>query len=164
MQKTGLCTTVFRRDVISTNKYGDRNRNKYYQKSIHWIMYYGTTYIYSLTGLCTTTADWNMYYHLPSTGLCTTAPLRTGIRTAIYRALDYVLPPRTGLCTTINFLPTARSAVGLGITLSYFHSFYPRNGYFDILTFGQLLELTQHYSTLLLYYATVHYLTLFDAV
>jgi hypothetical protein len=50
MEKIGLCTNGFGGDVISTNKYGDLQRNKYYQKCIHWIM----------------------YYHLPRTGLCTT--------------------------------------------------------------------------------------------
>jgi hypothetical protein len=33
----------------------------YYQKCIHWIMYYYTV------------ADWNKYYHLLRTGICTTA-------------------------------------------------------------------------------------------
>jgi hypothetical protein len=50
IEKTGLYTTTFRGDVISTNKYGDRQRNKYYQKCIHWIMYYQLP----RTGLCTT--------------------------------------------------------------------------------------------------------------
>jgi hypothetical protein len=50
MKKTGLCTTAFRGDVINTNKYGDRECNKYYQKCIHWIMYYHL----QRTGLCTT--------------------------------------------------------------------------------------------------------------
>jgi hypothetical protein len=50
MEKTGLCTTTFRGDVISTNTYGDKQRNKYYQKCIHWIMYYQLP----RTGLCTT--------------------------------------------------------------------------------------------------------------
>jgi hypothetical protein len=50
VQKTGLCTIAFRGDVISTNKYGDRPGNKYYDECIHWII----------------------YYHLPRTGICTT--------------------------------------------------------------------------------------------
>jgi hypothetical protein len=63
-----------------------------------------------------------------------------------------------------GFLPTALRAVGLGITLSTFYSFYrdkPRNGHLDILT-------TQRYSMLLdtttLLYTTWRFLTLFDAV
>jgi hypothetical protein len=44
------------------------------------------------TGLCTTSADWNKYYHLPSTGLCTT--------TADWN--KYYHLPSTGLCTTSN--------------------------------------------------------------
>jgi hypothetical protein len=50
MQKTGLCTITLRGDVISTNKYGDRQRTRYNQKLIHWIMYYQLP----RTGLCTT--------------------------------------------------------------------------------------------------------------
>jgi hypothetical protein len=44
------------------------------------------------TGLCTTSADWNKYYHLLSTGLCTT--------TADWN--KYYHLPSTGLCTTSN--------------------------------------------------------------
>jgi hypothetical protein len=69
MQRTRLSTTVFRGDVISTNKYRDRQRNKYYQKLIHWNKYYH----FLRTGLSNTAADWNKYYHLQRTGLSTTA-------------------------------------------------------------------------------------------
>jgi hypothetical protein len=69
MQRTGLSTTSFRGDVISTNKYRERQRNKYYQKFIHWIKYYQ----FPITGLSATSEDWIKYYQFPSTGLSTTA-------------------------------------------------------------------------------------------
>jgi hypothetical protein len=51
--------------VISTNKYGDRERNKYYQKCIHWIMYYHVP----RTGLCTT-YTWVKALSGPQAGTC----------------------------------------------------------------------------------------------
>jgi hypothetical protein len=54
---------------------------------------------------------------------------------------------------TMPFLPTARSAVGLGITLSYFYSFTRDKlailtfGHFDILTGLTLLVTTWRNST-----------------
>jgi hypothetical protein len=65
---------------------------------------------------------------------------------------------------TMPFLPTARSAVGLGITLSYFYSF--TRDKLAILTFGHFdgldgLDATRHYLAQL--DATRRYLTLLDA-
>jgi hypothetical protein len=62
----GLPEYVLTTTVICTNHV---RRNKYYQIIDDNVI---CTARNASTGLCTTSANWNKYYHLPRTGLCTT--------------------------------------------------------------------------------------------
>jgi hypothetical protein len=88
-------------------------------------------------------------------------------RLALCSVKGLIMYGRNRFCSLHGFLPTARSAVGLGITYSHFYSFYHHNlailpfCHLDILTGLTILDTTWRYSTLL--DASQRFSTLLDA-